>query len=112
MKPAAPKSRSVFAPLRGIVCVLLVLQGNRSLCAAEAPPFAPIEAYLKQHCLKCHGDAEPKAGLSLTKLRAAGDLVAQHAIWESAVTMIEAGEMPPADRPRPTVEQTAAFLTA
>jgi hypothetical protein len=104
---AARPSRPLIA-----LCVCAALAAVSRLAADEAPSFAPIAAYLKQHCVACHGESEPKAGLSLTKLRAADDLIAQHALWESVVTMVEAGEMPPAERPRPAVEQTAALLTA
>lgn len=99
-----------FQALLTVVGAALLALGDVS--ADEPPSFAPIQAYLKRHCLDCHGENEPKAGLNLSKLRAASDLVTLHDVWDSAQTMVEAGEMPPQARPRPSVDETEAFLAA
>lgn len=76
----------------------------------ERPAFAPVDAFVKKHCLECHADADPKAGLSLTKFRTAADLITGRKAWDSIVTMVENGEMPPDDKPQPTADERTAFL--
>lgn len=107
-------SRSAPLRLLGLLpaCACLLLVGTVPTAAAadERPSFAPIDAFLKKHCLACHGEQDAKAGLSLTKFRTAADLVAGRKAWDSIVTMVEIGEMPPADRPQPTADERTSFL--
>lgn len=78
--------------------------------ADERPSFAPVEVFVKKHCLACHADNDPKAGLSLTKFRSSAELITGRKAWDSIVTMVESGEMPPADKPQPTADERTAFL--
>ena len=58
------------------------------------PPL-PIKEFLWQHCLDCHSDDEPEAGLSLTKLPF--DLHSPQAFdsWSRVYERVRDGEMPP-----------------
>jgi hypothetical protein len=71
----------------------------------EAIPF------IKQHCLECHGDKEPKADLSLAKDLDAKALMTRRAVWENVLAMVETGQMPPKEQPKPDPVQTDKFIT-
>ncbi|MBN9520946.1 DUF1592 domain-containing protein [bacterium] len=77
----------------------------------EAKAFAAEGvAYLKKHCLSCHGDTRPKADLSLTKYTTAESLLKDRKVWQRVQEVIHGGEMPPESRPRPAPGESEAFL--
>jgi len=79
--------------------------------APEAKAFATEGvAYLKKHCLSCHGDTRPKADLSLTKYTTAESLLKDRKVWQRVQDVIHGGEMPPESRPQPTTAESDAFL--
>lgn len=107
------RSRFVVG-LSSLVCALSCAFGpvENVRAADERPSYAPVETFVKKHCLSCHNEKEPKAGLSLVQFHSAADVVTQRKAWDSVVSMVEIGEMPPADRPQPSADETAAFLKA
>jgi hypothetical protein len=60
-----------------------------------------VAGFLSQHCLACHGAEKQEADLRLDQLRPAfaAKQVADH--WNRVRYKLLAGEMPPADQPRP-----------
>lgn len=75
--------------------------------AAEYPKDGV--AFLQKYCVGCHGSQVKKAGLSLHNLTDADALLKNRKVVQSALRVIDAGEMPPADKPRPTVEERDLF---
>lgn len=77
--------------------------------------LATVEAFdhrnfLDAHCVKCHGTKMQKADLRLdavgmSKESDLGDT------WTSIAEMIESGEMPPREEPRPPADDTQRFLS-
>ena len=67
--------------------------------------------FIQQHCLGCHGAAKAKAGyrIDLIGTDFSAATVAEH--WKEVIDRINAGEMPPEDRPRPDAKQSAALVT-
>ncbi|MEY4179057.1 MAG: hypothetical protein RLY70_2631 [Planctomycetota bacterium] len=84
--------------------------------AAAAPPSAPLPAalakFLAQHCVKCHGDTNPKAGLSLTAFRDELSLLKARKKWDQLVDLVHDGTMPPEEAPQPSASDKEAFLKA
>lgn len=83
----------------------------------ESPPdFSKAGvAFLKKHCLECHSGDKPKAELSLSGFTDNASVVKKRKTWESVLKMVEAGEMPPDDKPQPTakeIEDLAALARA
>jgi mono/diheme cytochrome c family protein len=81
--------------------------------AAEVEPAAQVKdvlAFAAKHCVACHSGSQPKADLSLANYKDLAGIAAGRDDWESVVAMVEAGEMPPQDKPQPTTDETAAFL--
>src|SRR5450432_4530045 len=60
-----------------------------------------IVPFLAKHCYECHGNGKKKAGLALDKYTDDASLMKDRATWENVVNMLQTGEMPPKERPRP-----------
>jgi hypothetical protein len=78
--------------------------------AAPAGDGAPpaVEAFVREHCFACHGGDVVKGGLDLSV--APGDAVASLWRWRLLRDRVRAGEMPPADEPRPPAAERDAFV--
>lgn len=79
----------------------------------ESPPdFSKAGvAFLKKHCVECHSGDKPKAELSLVGFVDNASVVKKRKTWESVLKMVEAGEMPPDDKPQPTTQEIEAFAS-
>ena len=85
-------------------CVLCLFS---HLIATDAPPMDQagydrlVQPFLKQHCIRCHGSEKQKAGISYHAFT--GDMTTDDSadIWQEAIHLIEAGEMPPKKEPQP-----------
>src|SRR5688500_8888389 len=103
----------------GVVLVLLgaglclgLLPGSTAASrAAEVgkPDFytKDIRPFLETHCVDCHGEDKPKAGLRLDTLTTEFDAVEKALVWTKVLDRIEAGEMPPKKQPRPAQAELA-----
>jgi hypothetical protein len=100
-------------------CSLLIgsLALERIAAAQDAAAATPnlskdLFAYVAKNCLHCHGEKEAKADVALHSFQNELSIVKGRKVWESVVDMVEAGEMPPKDKPQPMASETTAFLTA
>ncbi|MCA8966598.1 MAG: DUF1587 domain-containing protein, partial [Planctomycetes bacterium] len=75
--------------------------------APQVPP-APVTAFLERHCVECHDDDVAKGDLNLRAEPA--DVVARLSRWSRLRERIVAGEMPPADKDRPEVDERRSFV--
>jgi hypothetical protein len=77
---------------------------------ARTPTFA-VEgvAFLKKHCLACHGPKVKRADLVLHPYTDDRAVVKGRKVWQNVLQMVRSGEMPPRARPRPTVAEVEAF---
>ena len=100
----------------GIVFLLpLLWLAARPTAPAQQPRAASEFAkdgvtFLQKHCLDCHGEKKKKAGLSLHLFRDDADVLKDRKIWKTVVHMVKSGEMPPPERPRPTLNEIDAFI--
>src|SRR3954447_2208667 len=70
----------------------------------KAPTFATeVLPFLKAHCFHCHGteDGKNKADLTLTKYQDDLSLQQDRKVWENVVHMLQSGETPPMEPPKP-----------
>ena len=65
---------------------------------------------LKQHCVECHGEKKQKGDLNLLTLDPDMKLSGSAARWAAVREALEMGDMPPEDKPRPSVEMQASIL--
>lgn len=66
--------------------------------------------FIAKHCLGCHGEKDPKAELSLFGDRNAKAVVSRRSVWEGVLEMVETGQMPPQNKPRPDPAEAEAFV--
>jgi hypothetical protein len=73
-----------------------------------------IRPFLARHCFVCHGPEKTKAKLRLDKLLPDFADDAGRERWQTVLKRIQAGEMPPKSRPRPSrqdVEAVSAWIS-
>jgi hypothetical protein len=66
--------------------------------------------FLVKHCVDCHGSEQPKGGVNLADLDGAMTTRALQDLWTRVHDRVEAGDMPPAHKPRPAAEAVQGFL--
>ncbi len=93
---------------RLLLVAVLALLVVRPAGAVEAG--TPDDAFVSDHCARCHNDVSPKGRLDLTGLAFDPGDPANLAIWIKVHDRLKAGEMPPKDRPRPDASRQAAFV--
>lgn len=102
-----------FAPGATLAAFALPLLAS----AAAAPAPAALQPFIKTHCVDCHDADIKKGGLDLTSLpfpspESATPDAAAHKQWVRVFDRVTAGEMPPADEPRPAATEVRPFLSA
>ncbi len=87
--------------------------------AAPGTDYADVKAIVQKYCLSCHSAKAKKGSLDLERFATTADLRKDAKVWEGVIEQMEAGEMPPKDKPQPTAEErkklmewTRAFLDA
>jgi hypothetical protein len=68
--------------------------------------------FLKSHCFACHGDGKKKADLSFDKFTDDKSMLADRKVWDNVRQMLKAGEMPPAEKPKPPAAEVEAVSKA
>ncbi len=90
-------------------CLLL----TASLAVAGAVRGAePFEAFLENHCIRCHGPDKEKGDLRLDQLSRDFKLGTDSHQWAESIEKVNSGEMPPKKEKKPTQEEIAAFVTS
>ena len=90
--------------------------GPAAQAAADGPaPFDAagrhtIKQFLAAHCLECHGAKEPAAGVRLDDLPFEIDTVEAAERWQKMLDVLNSGEMPPEEKPRPDDAAKAEVL--
>lgn len=97
-------------PFSSLVCLLLLAGGVGGADAADM--VEPFEAFLQRHCTGCHGPGREEGELRLERLSRDFASGADAHLWAEVMERVNSGEMPPADEPRPTQEEIAAFVTS
>jgi hypothetical protein len=102
--------------LCGLVLILSALvvgplTADRDARAAQAgpkkdSPFDKVIApFVAKHCITCHDPKKKKGNLVLSIYMDEKALLKDRKVWTSVLQMLGSGEMPPQDRPQPTVEE-------
>ncbi|MCB1229496.1 MAG: DUF1592 domain-containing protein [Verrucomicrobiae bacterium] len=101
-------SRLSFRLLPAFSLMLLVepCLGER----ADGAETEPFEAFLKTHCVGCHGPDKEKGDLRIDELSRDFGLGTDGHLWVEVLEKINTAEMPPEDEPQPTGEEIAAFV--
>ena len=95
----------------GLIVALGVSLAANGVLAEEMPDFAKEgRPFLEKHCVQCHSGKEPKGEISLEAFRDGQSIVRQRKVWDTVLKKIQAGEMPPPDKPQPSATESAAFV--
>lgn len=80
---------------------------------AQKHASVPIEQtawpFFAKNCVSCHNAQTKSGALDLQTLRSAGSLSQSRETWESVVSKVQSGEMPPKGSPKPPAAETKAF---
>lgn len=79
--------------------------------AADAREFEQFQPLLAQHCVGCHSGDKPKGKLRLDNLAPDFADAATRERWTAVVQRLQAGEMPPKDKPRPPEKEVQALTS-
>ena len=87
-----------------VICIIAL-----SASIAGAEDGTPRIAFLKTHCVTCHGTEKHKGDVRLDQL-ASHVTDDNHKLWEQVIHNLQRGDMPPKDARQPTDTQRRAFL--
>lgn len=81
--------------------------------AAEPAPQATFGkegvAFLAKHCIVCHGEKKKRADLTLHTYKDDAALLMDRKTWHKVLGVLQSGEMPPQERPRPPLAEVEVF---
>ncbi len=77
---------------------------------SQDPVAEKVAPLLSKYCTSCHGAEKQKGGIELHQLKTSVDAYKSHRFLESIAHQIEAGEMPPEDKPQPSAEEKALLV--
>jgi mono/diheme cytochrome c family protein len=102
----AVSAQTASTPAAGTPAAAPPSQGDR---AADIGYETTIQPFLTAHCLECHGE-KAEAGYRVDRLPLdfSQPTTADH--WKEVIDRINAGEMPPEEKPRPDPKQAAALV--
>ncbi len=86
--------------------------------AEDAPKVAPVEnnfatdarSVVARYCFECHSTKAKKGSLDLERYATVEQVRKDIKPWQQMIEQIEAGEMPPKDKPQPTAEEKTRLL--
>jgi len=93
------------------VCLALLM----TVLSVSVAPAHDYQAFFKRHCVKCHGPDKQEAELRLDLIAPPDAKTPAGQKWTAVLDMIEAGDMPPADEPRPAkgdIQRLSAWASA
>ena len=98
--------------------VPLVTQSRHATSAQHPKAKVPADNYadtirplVKTYCLGCHSTKAKKGSLDLEQFAAPADIRGDLKVWQAVIEQIEAGEMPPKDKPQPSAEEKKRLIT-
>lgn len=72
----------------------------------------PFEAFLAQHCIRCHGAQKEEGDFRIDQLTRDFKSGADSHHWAEALDKVNGGEMPPQGEPQPTQKEISDFVTS
>ena len=93
----------------GLLAFLIGGTGTAQKPATDARTdyASAVQPLLKKYCLGCHSTKEKKGSLDLERFATLADARKHLKVWQGVVEQLEAGEMPPKEKPQPTAAPAA-----
>jgi len=98
--------RRAWAGLAALAIGLSAPASRAQSAPAHLDPSAPI---LEKYCFKCHSGEKPKGDTALDKLGRDFSDKAARDTWRGVMEQLEAGTMPPEEKPQPSKEEKRAL---
>ncbi len=80
--------------------------------AAEVELPKSAESFIKRHCFDCHGDGADEGDFQIDQLSRDFSDPATAVAWRDALDLVQLGEMPPPEQPRPSSGGLRNFVNA
>jgi hypothetical protein len=98
-----------FTLEHSLLCPILLLIASLGLAGTVHADEA-FEAFLTKHCIGCHGPEKEKGDLRIDQLSRDFKMGADAHHWAEVIEQINAGEMPPEEKPQPSQEEISVFV--
>lgn len=69
-----------------------------------------VKPLIDRHCTSCHGEKKPKSGLSFDAFQNESDVRRNWRTWLNVAQRLEAGDMPPEEKPQPSAAERRLIL--
>lgn len=108
-----------FVRTRHMALVLTFVAGVLSGSWAAADPPAPskqsfdaqIQPLIAKHCQSCHSGEKPKGRFEVARLSGDFATAAKRGPWQNVLEQLEAGAMPPEEKPQPSEQESLTLRT-
>ncbi len=98
--------------LCGLITAILQIAGIPAFAASDSGKGTPtvlfdrdVKPILAEYCYGCHGNAKKKGDLTLETFAKEEAVKGAPAVWEKVMKQVSNREMPPKEKPQPTIEQ-------
>jgi hypothetical protein len=88
-----------------LLCRTLVMIMASALPCAAANYDKDIRPLLGKYCLDCHSTEKQKGELDLERFKSIAEVIKDPKVWQGVLDQISLGEMPPGEKPQPTLAQ-------
>jgi mono/diheme cytochrome c family protein len=116
MRPGPPNVSRNHA----FLCLLAFLTLQAGVWAAAKPARGAktrstpvyqqdVQPLLDKYCYSCHGNGKKKGELALDAYAESAVAITNRVLWEKVMHQMNTREMPPANKPQPTVEEREAI---
>lgn len=119
MRAGSLHQRSRLGPIAILIALPAIMVSlSRALPDTPSAPASPraaelsaVDAFVEEHCLRCHDARREKGGLDLETLEFEADRKALER-WAKVHDKLHAGEMPPSEKRRPPESEVEEVLSA
>lgn len=117
MKPRVRRHGPSRLLLASLACAWLgvlpafVGSGEKGQAEKQRGEAPPVQKVLVKYCSACHGEKNPKAGLNLARFEDRDGAPVEPRAWKHVWDRVRSWQMPPPDRPQPTVQEREMVLT-
>ena len=109
MMTSRPTSVSLF-PFLLAGCFPAILLPLSARAAESGATAAVAEQFLRQHCVRCHDASVQEGQFRIDTLDRSFATHSAAERWAEVMTRINAGEMPPEEKPRPNADEIAGVV--
>jgi mono/diheme cytochrome c family protein len=116
MNTSRPRIRFALGLTACALLTLAAVRTGRPTAAREPEKDIPasypatVRPLVEKYCLGCHSTKAKKGSLDLERFATLDDVRKDVKVWQGVIEQLEAGEMPPKDKPQPTAEEKKQLL--